>query len=39
VVIVFPVDNKVPHFSNAAVVGQTFDLCIFAAVGLTIIRN
>ena len=39
VVVVFHVAIKLPHFSNGAGVGSTFELCVSAKVLLPIVGN
>jgi hypothetical protein len=39
VVVVFHVAIKLPHFSNGAGVGSTFEVCVSAKVLLPIVGN
>jgi len=39
VVVVFHVAIKLPHFSNGAGVGPTFEVCVSAKILLPIIEN
>jgi hypothetical protein len=39
VIVVFHVAIKLPHFSNGAAVGPTFEVCVSAKVLLPIIGN